>query len=322
MQTQYLHTWKIIIGLILILTTACSPDSEFYTSSPSPTSWSITPYSTPSPKPSTQISKTQVNTNATAPSQPTATPILYEIKKDDTLSVIAFRYSITLDELLTINPGIDPNFLSIGTTIIIPSGEINSPINSTATPYPVQVYQPRCYPTSDDGLWCLAMIKNLHGQPLENVSTSISLYSEKGEYLAHQIALPPNNIVFAESTIPVAVFFPNAAKQYASSKIQLLSALPVVDNSRYLETIVNIEETIITAKSATLRGTIEIPQGDILAQHIFVTLIALDKDGNPIGIRKWEPAVDTITSILPFEVQVFSLGPSIDDVKIISEARP
>jgi hypothetical protein len=81
-----------------------------------------------------------------SPSAPVATPSaevtpvpaptaqVYVIKQKDTLSKVANRYGITLDELLAANPEIkDPNKISIGQQIIIPlpAGEGASPSAST-----------------------------------------------------------------------------------------------------------------------------------------------------------------------------------------------
>jgi murein DD-endopeptidase MepM/ murein hydrolase activator NlpD len=52
----------------------------------------------------------------------TAGPV-YVIQPGDTLSYIASRFNVTLDELLAANPAVDPNFLSQGQQIIIPGLE-------------------------------------------------------------------------------------------------------------------------------------------------------------------------------------------------------
>ena len=58
-----------------------------------------------------------------APTVPPApTPILYTIKKGDTLSKIAAAHGISVDELLAANPTIkDPNKIALGQQIVIPT---------------------------------------------------------------------------------------------------------------------------------------------------------------------------------------------------------
>ncbi|MGE5605410.1 MAG: LysM peptidoglycan-binding domain-containing protein [Bacteroidota bacterium] len=52
---------------------------------------------------------------------------LYTIRPGDTLYVIAARYGVSLQALLTANPGIDPRSLSVGRIICIPGVEPQPP---------------------------------------------------------------------------------------------------------------------------------------------------------------------------------------------------
>jgi len=314
----------LVLVFILFLSNSCTiaPGEDKPTSSP--TLWALTPYYKPITTATIGPTDSDINLQSTAMPQPSATPFLYEIQKNDTLSVIAYRHSITLDDILVANPGIDPNFLSIGTTIVIPIGEGNLAIPPTLTPFSVKVNQPQCYPTADGGLWCLALVNNGESLALENITASITLLSANGDLLAQKIALPPTNKVAAESSIPITAFFPAPVPPYQSIHVQILTALPVNDKTRYLETKIHIEENILSSNFATLRGTIEIfSAGDISAHHIIIAAIAYDEDANPIGIRKWETTIEpTSETMFPFEIRVFSLGPPIFEVEIISEARP
>jgi murein DD-endopeptidase MepM/ murein hydrolase activator NlpD len=48
---------------------------------------------------------------------------VYIVQSGDTLSYIASRFNVTIDELITANPSLDPNFLSEGQEIVIPGLE-------------------------------------------------------------------------------------------------------------------------------------------------------------------------------------------------------
>ncbi len=48
---------------------------------------------------------------------------MYIVQAGDTLSYIASRFNVTLDELMTANPAVDPNVLSRGQEIVIPGLE-------------------------------------------------------------------------------------------------------------------------------------------------------------------------------------------------------
>ena len=75
---------------------------------------------------------------ATKSAAPTAvaapTPVVYVIKKGDTLSKVANKFSVDLDALLAANPAIkDPNKISLGQEIVIPTAGAGSPA-ATAKP--------------------------------------------------------------------------------------------------------------------------------------------------------------------------------------------
>ncbi len=76
------------------------------------------------PRPSASASAGAAGPSASlTPTVPPApTPVLYTIKKGDTLSKIATANGITIEELLAANPAIkDPNKIGLGQQIIIPS---------------------------------------------------------------------------------------------------------------------------------------------------------------------------------------------------------
>ena len=65
------------------------------------------------------------------PSSPAPTPVVYVIKKGDTLSKVANRFDVELEDLLAANPDIkDPNKISLGQEIIIPSASAAPPAAS------------------------------------------------------------------------------------------------------------------------------------------------------------------------------------------------
>src|SRR5215510_2404897 len=48
---------------------------------------------------------------------------IYIVQAGDTLSLIASRFNVTVNDMIAANPSIDPNFLSEGQQIIIPGLE-------------------------------------------------------------------------------------------------------------------------------------------------------------------------------------------------------
>jgi hypothetical protein len=73
-------------------------------------------------------------TRSAAPSVVAApTPVVYVIKKGDTLSKVANKFDVELEELLAANPEIkDPNKISLGQEIVIPTPAAATPETTTA----------------------------------------------------------------------------------------------------------------------------------------------------------------------------------------------
>lgn len=83
------------------------------------------------PTTATPVASTQAPTTTTAPAatQPpadttpattTAAASTYTIEAGDTLQTIADQYGTTVEELLVLNPDVDPTALQIGQTIRVP----------------------------------------------------------------------------------------------------------------------------------------------------------------------------------------------------------
>lgn len=62
----------------------------------------------------TQATSTVVPTTPTTPTSPTKKKKVYRVKAGDTLESIAAKFGTTVDDLLLLNPGIDPLALSPG----------------------------------------------------------------------------------------------------------------------------------------------------------------------------------------------------------------
>lgn len=87
---------------------------------------------TASPTPSAAPSRSLEPTTPPAP-----TPIVYLIKKGDTLSKIAVANGITIEELLAANPSIkDPNKITEGQAITIPPPSAEVPNEFGGSPVP------------------------------------------------------------------------------------------------------------------------------------------------------------------------------------------
>ena len=142
-----------LVGLVLIFgLLGCIPGDA----SPSPTitpRLGLVPYSSPTPEPISSPTR-EILITPTIAASPTPTPLTYEIVAGDTMLAIALRYGITLEELLAANPDLNPRALSVGTELIIPSGDAVPSLPVTATPISIITRPADCY-SAGDGVSCL-----------------------------------------------------------------------------------------------------------------------------------------------------------------------
>ena len=310
---------------------------------------SPTPSRTPSPlPPAATVALTPI---------PTATPFTHTIAKGDTMLGIAIRYGVTLEQLQVANPGVDPGFLVIGNALVIPiEGQSSSEIPNP-TPLPVPWSAPRCYPSGDEGLWCFILVTNDQPNPIENISAWISLYDAEGDPVGGQAAVAPLNLLPSGESLPLMAFFAPPLSGELLPQGQLLTALVVEGGvARYLNAEAQIINVDIAEDGvlASVQGQVMVPQGSI-PSYVWLVLTAYDEAGEVAGVRKFDlgtpcgipqtpaasstlqatPATGTPTFTptssatpaplvicTPFEFTVYSLGPAIQRVEVLVEARP
>lgn len=309
--------------MILGLMGACNSNPTQVTSQPEQ-EVALTRYQTPT---TTQVAQQTLFTmQPTDIPLPTATPFLYTVVANDTMLGIALQYSVSLEALSAANPGVDPRFLSVGTDLIIPIGEGNSGLLPSPTPVDVVFEAPSCYPTAPGGLWCFILVGNDQPADLENLSGFIRLYSSEGEVVANQEVNALMNFLPAGRQIPLLTFFTPIVPAWEFAEGSILSAIRVSDGgARYLPGVVEdlIVEIDAQGMHADIRGTVSLSGDTLSASLVWVVAVAYSVDGSVVGVRRWEnePSI-LVEDAISFEMQVFSLGPTIASVDVLVEARP
>lgn len=285
----------------------------------------LTPYWTPTPSPESKVTAPALVLSTPVPS-PTPTPITYKVVKGDTMLGVAIRYGITLEDLQSANPEVDPRFLSVDTSLVIPLGDIIPAIVPTPTPLNVQIGQLNCYKSTDDGRWCALLVTNSRNRSLENLSAQVILSSQEGEKIAEGIAIAPLNILRKGEALPLLIFFPGPFNQEIFPQASLLTSLPVTqEDDRYLKLAVEVEQVEIapSGQQATLHGLLNLAKNSQPANRIWLAVVAYNDKGEVVGLRKWEAANNLEPGKkMSFEMTVFSMGPAIDRVDVLAEARP
>jgi LysM repeat protein len=308
--------WLFVVVSVFSLQTGCNSQPDLRR--PAPPSI-LSPYFTRTP--------------AITPSKPlpatltpavTPTPLIYKISRNDTLSGLAKRFGISLEELLAANPGVAPEALSVGQTLTIPAASQATGSTFLSTPVPLVPGPGFCLP-SEGGTTCLVPVRNPYPQALENVEVQVNVFDEHGQSLASQAASLPLNILPAGQVLPAAVFFSDLTVRTVAQG-QLLSAIRLSPaDGRYLQTTIQNQLTSISwdGLSADVQGQILLSKTGKPASSLWLIAVALGAGDQIVGYRRWEWS----GSLQPgkartFKLSVYSLGPQIQRVDVVVEARP
>jgi len=255
---------------------------------------------------------------------PTPTTFTYIVVQGDTLNGIAGRFGVTLEALLAVNPGVQPAVLPVGTRLVIPTGN-GTPGVPAPTPAPLPVQQARCWPETAEGLWCFALVHNGYAETLENLSALFTLLDANGQEFTSQSAFALLNILPSGQSLPLAVHFPPPVQAHVFVRVQVLTAIRMLPgDTRYLPVI--LENTLVSVdasgRTAQATGRV-ILTGAETANTLWVLATAYDASGNVVGVRRWEsPSALVADSPVSFDFLVSSVGPGIDRVEFLAEARP
>lgn len=260
--------------------------------------------------------------------EPSPTPFVHVVTKGDTLLGIAIKYGVELDQLLAANPDIDPHFLSVGQSLFIP-GPNGQPIQSllpTSTPVPLLVSTTQCYDTPSEQLICLVTVSNVSDTAVEAVSGLITLLGSTGDTLDTHLAFAPLNLLPPGGEMPLSTAFDAWEGKLTGARTEIRSAVEAqTPSERYLETDVSQLNVSFSGSRthASMEGVLDVAASSEAGEwREAVLAIAYDATGAMVGFAKWESGPDPIHEAhQAFSVDVFSLGPSIDRIETMSEAR-
>jgi murein DD-endopeptidase MepM/ murein hydrolase activator NlpD len=309
----------VVLTWLFLGSTACTPERTPAT----PSAADLIPFLTSTQSPG-QTPELLIVVQETPP--PSPTPFTYTIQQGDTISSIALKFGVSMDDLQAANPEISPNAMSVGQVMDIPSNPANPSGEPTPTPAAFTIQQLACYPTADQGMWCFVLVHNDFPDLVENVSAQVTLLDGNNSVLASQTALLPLNILPPTTSLPLMVFFPPAIPSDAKPQVQVLTAIRLLPNDeRYLPATVNNTLVQVNAdgRSARVKGQVLLPVDTRPASQVWVTGTAYDNSGRVVGVRKWESNAGLAAGgSLPFEFLVSSLEGRIERVEFAVEARP
>ena len=306
--------------LLFFMLAACSSVDMENTPLATTTLRSVSSY-TPTTKPASSL--TPIGTPI--PAGPTPTPFVHIIQQGETLLEIAFRYGVQFDDIVLVNPQIDPNLLRIGEEIRIPGsdGEPVEILLPTPTPIPVHIKTLGCHESPSLAFICMVSITNSEEFMVAGVSAHITLHDRDGQILDNQIVYAPINQIPSGEEIPLIAIFDRKPSEYSGFHVDLLSAVQVADLTDELPQIEALDTK--TSYKAEKR-LVEVSGILSIAAHegdeflVRVVGVVFNTKGEPIGMNVWEERIDSANNEeIEYRFSIFSLGPEIADINIYPE---
>ncbi len=257
---------------------------------------------------------------------PSATPVLHTIREGEMLGVIAFRYGVTVQAILTANPGVDPQFLRIGDALVIPlqGGESAPAVQPGVLPDNLVLlnHVSVCYPAVSGWVDCYLVVENQSSQPVESLAAQVTIYGLEGNILSSGTAQGMLNLLPAGESMPLAWRFAGSVEPGYFLEAQLVTALPVDDSiRRYLPGSVLVDGLdlgsggLIASLNMSLVNT---PSEPFVYR---VLMIAEGEQGEVVGVRLLEGENEGDALPLLLEGAIYAYAP-ISKVRLLFEALP
>lgn len=269
-----------------------------------------------------------VSTPATiAPLGPSATPFVHIVQQGETLLGIAIRYGVSLDDLLLVNPEVDPRILSVGQDISIPGpgGEPIDLLLPTPTAVPLSIGTVHCYPLVGQGIRCLLEVKNPLESAVEGIAVNLSLFDPVGELIAQTQAnslirdLPPGNTSVLDATFPIEPDQPIQARAKIISAVQVSNRgdrqVPVELRNLTIDRLSNNQ---IYQFEGMLEFDEQVNSGGL---RITIQASGYNRASEPNASNAIQFDLESNSSPIPFKLTLLSLGGEISDFDLIVEAR-
>lgn len=277
---------------------------------------SSTPTDTPRPTATRRATFTPVPATPSDTPTPTMTPtpVIYVIRKGDTLLAVARQFGVTVQAIQETNGISDPRRLRIGQEIIIPLKVDEGEPTGVPTPTPValRLQGVAFHWTPVDSLWGMGEVVNLSGEPAEEVEVQISLHDDQGQLLASGAAFTQLDILAPGGRAPFAVLFEAPPTSFAQYQTRILSGVPHTHlGPRYPN--LTVEEGWggwLDDKSYQVKGTVH-NTGDADAEQVAVVVTLYDEENHIVGARAVSIAADVFLAgaATPFEVTFTPFGP-------------
>lgn len=264
---------------------------------------------------------------------PTSTPRIHEVQKGEDMFGISLRYGVTLEDLLAANPDVQPNFLSIGTLLVIPAASQPAPVAAetgvlpSPTAIPLDSSVVNCSRSKEGGVWCFMTVQNNQPYSLEGITAVFRLADQDAQAILIQRATTLLDRLIPGGRLPLAVYFPPPVPDPFLASAEIETALASPEDGRYLPVRLDRQKILLDDGGLSARVELELSldAGESTARRIWVAATAYDLQGNVIGLRRWEYKAENPLASgqwLPVQMEIYSVSGEIDRVEFSAEARP
>lgn len=218
---------------------------------------------------------------------PSPTPVVYQVVEGDTLLAIALQQGVTVEEILALNPGLNPDFLSIGQVVTLPPRPtaIAQSAVGTAVPLQISVSQLAMYRTPVGGLWVLGLLRNDGDRAVENVRAQIELVDAAGSVVGSQLAWAALPITSAGESVPFGALFVQALPDDLQPVVAVVGGQTVVDlGSRTLDLAVVETAVDLEGDRVVVSGGVR-NDGAETAAEITLLAVFLNGTGDMTGFQ-------------------------------------
>jgi LysM repeat protein len=220
----------------------------------------------------------------------TATPafVSYRIEAGDTLVAIASDQGLTLDELLVLNPDIQPELLMVGQEIILPPRPTaeEPAIRATDGNVELEIAGLATYSAVTGGTWLLGEVYNAGQQSAELVQVRVLLRSPDGSELASKILWLTPVTILPASQAPFGILFPDVTVADASPVAEVVAGRPVYEQgNRYFDLAVTDAEVTIGQNPIEVSGQLS-NHGQNPAKHVSIVTTFYDNQNSVTGFHE------------------------------------
>ena len=315
----------VISALFLIFLAACNANTNQTEDHVPSITATLISYHSATPTPILATETPQPPTAAPLPS-PTPTYRVYEVKSGDDLGGIAYAYGVSLTDLLSVNPDVDPYAMSIGTMLNIPPELEEDADDLQPTPVGVELGQAVCYPSELSGTWCFSEARNPFDHTVENITALLRIQRAGEENQESYGMFPGLNTMAANGTLPLMIYLPENLGSQFSTNVELVSALPVKnDTDRYLGVdIENLQTKTVSRAAVNVSGDVKLTEdAPKPASKVWLLGVAYDTNGQIIGVRRHEMQTNLQPGeTVAFSFDVYLLTGSVNHVAVLAEAMP